>query len=201
MSKSILFVDFDGTLCHDRFWRSLPAEQYEQVQRFLFGEDKTHVQEWMLGKRTAEEINELLAKHLNVPFQELWNVFVQDTSSMKVSQESLNAIKNLRDKYITILVTVNMDSFSRFTVPALQLNDYFDAISNSYDERLFKSDNDGEVFRKYIHAYQAPVASSVLIDDSPSACATFSSLGGISRQVIGDSNLAYHLNQISEVSN
>lgn len=199
--KPILFVDFDGTLCHDRFWRSLPAEQYEKVQSFLFGEEKTHVQEWMLGKRTAEEINELLAEHLDVPFQELWNVFVQDTSSMKVSQESLNAIKSLRDVYTTILITVNMDSFSRFTVPSLQLNDYFDVISNSYNEGLFKSDNDGEVFRKYIHTYQAPVASSILIDDSPSACATFLSLGGISRQVTGDNDLAYHLKQISEVSN
>lgn len=198
--KSILFIDFDGTLCHDRFWRSLPAAQYEKVQSFLFGEDKTHVQEWMLGKRTAEEINELLADHLGVPFQKLWDIFVQDTRSMKVSQESLNVIKNLRDKYTTILITVNMDSFSRFTVPALRLNDYFDAISNSYDEGLFKSDNDGEVFRKYIHTYQAPVESSILIDDSPSACATFLSLGGISRQVVGDNDLVYHLKQISEVS-
>jgi FMN phosphatase YigB (HAD superfamily) len=198
--KPILFIDFDGTLCHDRFWRSLPTEQYEKVQKFLFGDDKTHVQEWMLGKRTAEEINEMLAKHMGVPFQELWDVFVQDANSMKVSQESMNAINNLRDRYTTVLITVNMDSFSRFTVPASRLNDYFDAISNSYDEGLFKSDNGGEVFKKYIHAYQAPVADSVLIDDSPSACATFSSLGGISRQVTRDGNLTYHLNQISEVS-
>lgn len=201
MFKPILFIDFDGTLCHDRFWRSLPSEQYEKVQNFLFGQDKTHVQEWMRGKRTAEEINELLAEHLSVPFQELWEVFVQDVSSMKVSQKSLNVIKNLRDRYTAILITVNMDSFSRFIVPALQLNNYFDVISNSYEEGLFKSDNDGEVFRKYIHTYQAPVADSILIDDSLSACTTFSSLGGISRQVTEDNDLTYHLKQISEVSN
>lgn len=175
--------------------------QYEKIQSFLFGKDKKYAEEWMRGRRTSEEINKLLAAHLEVPFQEVWDVFVQDAGSMKVSQESLNAIKNLRDTYITILITVNTDSFSRFTVPALQLNDYFEAISNSYEEGLFKSDNDGEVFRKYIQAYQAPIANSILIDDSPSACATFSSLGGISRQVTRDNDLAYHLNQILEVSN
>ncbi len=200
MAKPILFIDFDGTLCHDRFWRSLPAEQYEKVQKFLFGDDKTHVQEWMRGKRTAEETNEILAEHLDVPFQEIWNVFVQDARSMKVSQEPLNTIKNLRHSYTTILITVNMDSFSRFTVPALQLNDYFDAISSSYEEGLFKSDNGGEVFRKYIHAYQAPVASSVLIDDSPSACNTFKDIGGVAFQVTSREDLPYYLERIKESS-
>ena len=195
--RPILFIDFDGTLCHDRFWRSLSAEQYSKVQSFLFGEDQTHVQEWMRGNRTAEEINELLAEHLGIPPQQLWEVFIRDASSMKVPPESLTVINNLRNKYTTILITVNMDSFSRFTVPALRLNDYFDAISNSYDEGILKSDNGGEVFRKYIDKHQAPIATSVLIDDSSSACATFSSLGGISRQVTEAMDLIYHLNKIS----
>lgn len=197
-SKPILFIDFDGTLCHDRFWRSLPSEQYEKVQNYLFGEDKTHVQEWMRGNRTAEEINELLAAHLNISFEELWEVFVQDAASMNVSQLSLDIINRLQDKYTTILITINMDSFSRFTVPALRLEKYFDVISNSYYEGLFKSDNSGEIFKNYINMYKAPVTKSLLIDDSQSACDTFSSLGSTSYLVTDDNNLVYHLNQIVE---
>lgn len=37
--KPILFIDFDGTLCHDRFWRNIDASGFEKIQNFLFGEN------------------------------------------------------------------------------------------------------------------------------------------------------------------
>lgn len=197
MAKPILFIDFDGTLCHDRFWRSLPVEQYEKVQEFLFGEDKTLLNDWMRGKRTAEGVNESVAQHLGIPFQELWQLFVHDSENMYVPQEALDTIQALREKFTTILITVNMDSFSRYTVPALELDRYFDAISNSYYEGLFKSDVGGEVFRKYLSKYDAPAEESILIDDSPSAGEAFSALGGIFLHVSKDKDIAYHLNRIS----
>jgi FMN phosphatase YigB (HAD superfamily) len=193
MSKPILFVDFDGTLCHDRFWRGLPTEQYEKVQEVLFSEDRTYLQKWMKGKRTAEEVNQLLADQLGIPFEEIWDVFVKDAESMSVSQEVLEKIGSLRDLYTTILITVNMDSFSRFTVPALRLNDYFDAISNSYYEGKFKSDNGGEVFVDYLKKYSAPVEESILIDDSPAVCETFGALGGKILQATTEEDIAFHL--------
>ncbi len=191
--KPILFIDFDGTLCHDRFWRSLPTEQYEKVQEFLFVEKRAYAEEWMKGKRTAEEVNQLLAEQLGVPFEELWGIFVRDAEAMKVSQEVLEAIGKLRDKYTTILITVNIDSFSRFTVPALKLDSYFDAISNSYYEGKFKSDNDGEIFRDYLEKYSAPVSSSVVIDDSFAVCETFKAIGGVACQVTTEEDTAFHL--------
>jgi len=69
--KPILFIDFDGTLCHDRFWRSLPAEQYEKVQTLLFKERKSYAEEWMKGKHTAEEVNQFLSEQLRIPFEEI----------------------------------------------------------------------------------------------------------------------------------
>lgn len=195
--KPNLFIDFDGTLCHDRFWRGLPTEQYEKVQELLFGEDRTYLQEWMKGKRTAEEVNQILAEQLGIPFEELWSIFVKDAETMAVSQAVLEVIGKLRDRYTTILITVNMDSFSRFTVPALKLNSYFDAISNSYYEGKFKSDNGGEVFKEYLEKYSAPVESSILIDDSPSACETFRSLGGITYQATTGEDIAFHLKSLN----
>lgn len=183
MTKPILFVDFDGTLCHDRFWRSLPKEQYEKVQELLFGEDKDLIQEWMKGKKTAEEINQQVAERLGVPFEEVWDIFVRDVETMSVSQELLEQIQKLRNKYVAVLITVNMDCFSRFTVPALKLENYFDAISNSYYEGKFKSDNEGEIFRDYLQKYSAPVIESILIDDSVGACETFTKVGGTAHRV------------------
>ncbi|MES2225641.1 MAG: HAD family hydrolase [Patescibacteria group bacterium] len=194
--KPILFIDFDGTLCHDRFWRSLPKEEYEKTRELLFSDDKTYVREWMKGKHTAEEVNEKLAEHLGIPFEVLWNVFVQDAKTMRVSKEVLEAIGRLRSRYTTVLLTVNMDSFSRFTVPALGLDGYFDAISNSYYEGKFKVDNGGEIFREYLDRFSAPLATSVLIDDSLDACETFRSLGGIAHPVTPEKDLAYYVQKL-----
>jgi len=196
-AKPILFVDFDGTLCHDRFWRSLPEEQYKKVQVLLFEEEKSYAEEWMKGRRTAEEVNMFLAEKLGIPFQALWTVFVKDAETMRVSEEVLETIGSLRDTYTTILITVNMDSFSRFTVPALKLDSYFDAISNSYHEGKFKSDNGGEIFKEYLEKYSAPGESSILIDDSPSACETFRSLGGITCQATAEKDITFHLKTLS----
>lgn len=198
MHKPILFIDFDGTLCCDRFWRGLPQDQYKKVQTLLFGEDKIYLQEWMKGRRTAEEVNQLLAKQLEIPFEEIWEIFIKDAETMHVSNEVLKTIGSLRDKYTTILITVNMDSFSRFTVPALELNSYFDDISNSYYEGKFKSDNEGEVFRDYINKYSAPVERSVLIDDSTGACETFRAVGGIAYQVTSEEDISHHLAQLNK---
>ena len=83
----------------------------------------------MRGKKTSEEINVLVAKKINMPFTELWEIFVQDCTTMHVSIEILEKISSLQDKFRIILVTGNMDSFTRFTVPTLHLEDYFDYIN------------------------------------------------------------------------
>ena len=54
-TKPILFIDFDGTLCFDRYWRSLPQDMFSLVQQRLFGRDTTLAVEWMLGKKTEVE--------------------------------------------------------------------------------------------------------------------------------------------------
>jgi|TARA_Y100000310_G_scaffold342803_1_gene447513 hypothetical protein len=60
--KPILFCDFDGTICHDRYWRSLSPESHEALQELLFRGDKARISDWMRGKYTAEEINQFAAE-------------------------------------------------------------------------------------------------------------------------------------------
>src|SRR5271154_2261777 len=98
LSKPILFVDFDGTICFDKYWRSLPPEKYNQIQEFVFGQDKTLLNDWMRGVYTAEEINELVAEKIDIPFEELWKLFVRDCETMQVSKEILEKLSALRNK-------------------------------------------------------------------------------------------------------
>src|ERR1700733_12371849 len=172
-SKPILFCDFDGTLCHQRYWRSLPPPAYERVQDLLFRKDTKKVLSWMRGGHTAEEINAYVAQELAMPPADLWELFVNDCMNMEVNPGVLKKIGQLRSRYVTILVTANMDSFSRFTVPALQLEKYFDVISNSYHEGKHKADNEGELFREYAEKFGVPFSACVLIDDNQKALNVF----------------------------
>jgi FMN phosphatase YigB (HAD superfamily) len=195
--KAILFIDFDGTICHDRFWRSLPVEQYTKIQEYLFGGDLAYANEWMRGERTSEEVNELLAEQTGIPYEKLWNIFVKDCETMRVSPSILERIQSLRDTYIVILITGNTDSFTRFTVPALKLQTYFDLISNSYDEKISKTDNNGEVFKKYATKYRIPIESCFIIDDSQGVCATFELLGGTALLISEGKDVTYYLDKLS----
>ena len=144
--KPTLFVDFDGTLCHDRFWRSADKKVIRGIQKLLFGVDGSRVDDWMRGRYASEEINRFLAEKLNIPFEKLWGIFVSDCKSMNVSADVLNKIEILRARYNTVLITGNMDCFTRFTIPTLGLDGHFDQIFNSADHGKFKDDDRGKIF-------------------------------------------------------
>lgn len=194
--KSILFIDFDGTLCHDRFWRNIDASNFEKIQIFLFSENKIIVNEWMRGIHSSEHINKLISKELNVPFEKVWSIFVADCENMNAPNDVLNRIENLKKYFYTILITDNMDCFTRFTVPALKLNSFFDLIINSFDNKKFKSDNNGEIFVQIANERGAKIGDSILIDNSKGDCATFSKLGGMTRFVTSEKPLAFWLESL-----
>lgn len=191
--KPILFIDFDGTICFDRFWRSLGADGYERIQTVLFQQNKEMADGWMRGVYTSEQINQFLADVLDIPYEELWRVFVEDTKTLSVPHETLVQIDSFRDRYHTVLVTVNMDSFDRFTIPALSLETYFDLIVNSYNDGRFKSDHDGALFLDIAGELHAPIPGSYLFDDSPTNCEVFTKLGGTAYRVGVDNPIATYL--------
>ncbi|MEM7544182.1 MAG: hypothetical protein AAF367_01495 [Pseudomonadota bacterium] len=178
---STLFVDFHGTICHDRFWRSLGSDSFGRVQRALFEADPSLVNDWMRGKYSSEEINELVAEITGLPFDRLWQTFMRDCKSMRISSDLLAEITVLRKVCRVVLITDNMDCFDRFTLPALCLDTVFDGIANSSSEGCLKTDGDGETFIRYL---TGDITDAVLVDDSRTSCEVFEKLGGI----------AYHVN-------
>lgn len=199
--KPILFVDFDGTLCHDRFWRSLPPEIFEKIQVLLFVGNKKMVNDWMVGLYTSEDVNRFLAENLSFNYSELWNVFVKDCSMMSVSENIFGKIESLRKKYKTVLITDNMDCFTRFTAPALNLQKYFDVIINSWDIKNMKTENGGQFFLAEIKEHQADIRHCILIDNSQKACKFFESLGGKAFLVSPDRDINSLLTKVQGMKN
>lgn len=196
--KPILIVDFDGTICTHRYWRSVSPEINTQIQTLMFGQDTKIVHDWMRGKYTAEEINTYVAEKLSLDYQELWELFVIDCQTMFVPQEILNVVNSLRNKYITILMTGNMDSFSRFTVPSLKLDQYFDYISNSYEEGKHKTDDEGSLFTDWAKKLEVPIETCALIDDNNNCCEVFSKLGGVAYKAVGLDNTLEILTELQQ---
>lgn len=189
--RPVLLIDFDGTLCFDRFWRSAPSTVCQKIQELVFGADQTLLEEWMLGRYTSEEVNRWLATNLLLDGGELWKIFVHDCQTMTVSLEVLESIRSMRTRYFTVLLTDNMDCFDRFTVPALGLDRYFDAIINSSRARRLKSSP--HFFEDLMLKFNGDITHSILIDDSERACADFEKAGGAALRVTSESPAIFHL--------
>lgn len=196
--KPVLFIDFDGTLCHDKFWRSLNISSIEKIQKFLFVKNRFIVNQWMRGMHSSEDINHLISKELNLSFEYLWDHFVNDCEKMTISQEILHGIEKLKNDFYVILITDNMDSFTRFTVPALKLNFYFDLIVNSYESKKFKSDDNGEIFVHLLNKYNSKIDRSALIDNSQVVCDIFSKRGGNACLVTKEKSALFWLKKLME---
>jgi len=194
--KPLLFVDFDGTLCFDKFWRSIDEEHFKKIQSIIFKKDSVLLNSWMRGRHRSEIINLLLAEDLGIPYETLWEWFVHDCKTMAVSLSALEKVRALRTKFRSILITDNMDCFSRFTVPSLALDKHFDHVVNSADSGRFKLDNEGEVFWDLVQEAHVSMDDCVLIDNSKATCQQFLELGGTACFVDEKKTAEYWLNRL-----
>lgn len=197
--KPALLIDFDGTLCYDRFWRSLEPVTKEKVHNFFIS-NKDSVDEWMRGGYVSEEINKKIADACFCDYDMLWNTFVNDCKTMYVSNADLVQINGLRKIFITFLITDNMDCFNRFTAPSLKLDAYFDEIINSFDKHLLKTYNNGQLFQEAVVANGADISKSILIDNSEGSCIIFERLGGKAFLVTKEKPLTYWLKLLLDLN-
>ncbi len=180
----IVFLDWEGTLCWSRFWESLRtgrAREFEwgqKIEEFLFSKDKTLINNWMRGRVNSEQINDFLSEKLQIKKEKLWEVFVNDCRKMQLDYQLRIKIKQLRTRAYVILMTGNMDCFTRYTVPALRLENLFDQIVNSSNVGYLKTERGGESFLEYLRTFNVPIVNTFLVDDSVKTCEFFNSLGG-----------------------
>ncbi len=204
--KPILFVDFNGVISYDNFWKDLedkahPLNTYHQpIENFLFKEKPEIIKDWMLGKYTSEEIHEILNNAVGVPFSELFEIFERGCRNIDISTSVLEKIQELRKDYYCILATGNMDSFDRFTLPSnLILMESFDEIENSYNLGIFKTTNNGQYFIDKAESLGVEISNCVLVDDSARVCKVFEGLGGRALRSFGVVEVVGSLESIRKI--
>ena len=178
MKKKIVFLDWDGTLSHGRFWSGLDKESYENIQNLLFAKNESPADQWMKGEKTSEEVCAWLEGITGHTSSLLMDELSKSCEQMTLSDVTLHLISELRKNAYLVLITDNMDCFSRFTVPANQLQTVFDRIINSSDIARSKRDQDGLSFRETAEQYGLQLSNSILIDDSEKTCNLFQQMGG-----------------------
>ena len=181
MKKQNIFIDFDGTICFDYFWRSAPKEINATIVKFLFQDNVHLIENWMRGKFSSEEVVKNISQNTGLNYTLIWDIFVKDCKNMYVRPEILQVVSKCNVNNNTILITDNMDCFNRFTNPQIQFEKYFSYIFNSYDYGVLKDDVPTKcLFKKIIDLYDFDIKKSVLLDNSEKNCNIFSELGGTS---------------------
>jgi len=188
IERKVLFVDFNGVISYDTFWASIQKTDhplhsfYEPIEELLFvGENRIKglVDEWMLGEFTSEKVHQIIVDNLGAPYQELFDIFVEDCKRLDISRPILQSIQALRKDWYCVLRTDNMDTFHRFTLPANPyLAEAFDEVHSSYLLRQLKKSDGGAYYTETVKNLNSEINNCVLIDDSLSNCRLFEKLGG-----------------------
>ena len=146
---------------------------YEKINKTLFSENIQLIRDWMLWKYTSQDICKFISKELNINYEYIYNTLINDCKNIDLSLEIKDILEKLKKYYNIILVTDNMDCFTKFTTKKNQdYFDVFDSIFNSAKEWYFKVDS----YLNYIKKYDSKIELSYLIDDSIWNCEKFSKL-------------------------
>lgn len=189
--KPFLCVDFYKTISFGHLWHCVSEPQRTQVQDLIFKDGLQFgiADQWHRGVITSEEVNRYAATKLGIDYQTLWDLFVRSSETIGVVDGTLEIITKLQTKYVTVLVTDNLDSLDRFTAPAYEFNTVFNHVINSSAVGIRKSDDNGLFFKLVTKNF----TDSVLLDDKEENCSTFATLGGTGLLVTKEQDALFHL--------
>ncbi len=174
-----IFIDWYKTLSNSLYFSQLhdtshPNNKHLQtIENSMFVKHGEKLKPWMRGAFTTEEMIEIVSIDTGIDYQTLLSDFINSTKEMTLAEpEIIDVVKNIRKQGIIVgLATDNMDSFSRWTMPALKLNKFFDHVLDSYKLGTLKSDADENgqslFFKDYMDKNGIGKFELILIDDRP----------------------------------
>ncbi len=200
----VIFVDWYDTLSESKFWDHLKEndnQTLDKINKALFGE-KDIINPWMRGIWTSEEVVRLISKNMRLDYKKIFAEFVVSCQKMKFVSNKIPQLTNqLRMKgYKVIIATDNMDSFTRWTIPAMGIHDIFDGVLNSFDIKALKRDpgEDGKslFFKDFLKKYNLKGGESILFDDGEDKNGVIGSLGIEYRKISESNSLVSELEKL-----
>jgi FMN phosphatase YigB (HAD superfamily) len=206
MKVRVVFVDWSKTLSTSLFWQQrsgcrLSAVDSAKVGRYVFGRAEL-LRRWVLGEVSAEDVCALAAAKLGLAAADLLADLEHSCRRMEFDDPAaVDALQSIRERGIkVVLATDNMDTFPRWTVPALHLDGLFDDILDSASLGVVKGDlvrGRSPFFGPWLADQAIGPSEAVLVDDSPPASVT--AIGMQSRLVEHPGRLASILTQLGLV--
>ena len=183
-----IFFDWNKTLSNSLFWEQLGNPEHERhgwnadISHYLFQENRHLISEWMKGVIDARGIVEKISSRYGYSADILLEDLAESCRNMQfVSDEVLPLTQKLRKTGVRcVIATDNMDTFMKYTVPGMELEQYFDGFLSSFDLKRFKYDTEAEsipFFDDYLQQHGLLYADVVLIDDSPDTSGAYERLG------------------------
>lgn len=177
-TPAVILLDWANTLSVSRFWESWLEPGHplrnraEGLVGVIFGAPSDDLHAWMRGERSAEQVVAQVAATVGVdPVLALEGLAESCRNMRLISDEILPKVASLRAQGIRVgIATDNMDTFTRWTVPALGMDRLFDPILNSAELGALKNDAPDEhgasPFFGEVLADLEPGTRIFLVDDS-----------------------------------
>lgn len=173
-SIGAIFVDWYKTLSISEFWNCsannyLTPLELLRVERYVFSRPDL-VRKWMIGTIASEDVCAAAASALKLSPEHVLADLAESCRAMELYDPSvLETLKSMTDRGTkVVLATDNMDTFARWTVPALGLDTCFDAILTSHACRAMKADlieGYSPFFSPWLSERRIEPAAAVLVDD------------------------------------
>lgn len=187
--KKVIFIDWNRTLSFDLFWGHLQDSShpnhrhFEPIEEWLFVENRDLINPWMRGQLVLEDIVDRMSQDSGIPADIIIDELRHSCEVMQFCVAGLeDFVRDIRARGIRVFVaTDNMDAFTRFTVPALKIEEVFDGYLNSHDIGHLKGDSepaDGiAFFDTFLDENNLTYEDVVLLDDSPDESGKYQRLG------------------------
>jgi FMN phosphatase YigB (HAD superfamily) len=203
MDIRVVFVDWAKTLSTSMFWEQRPgcrlsAADSARVEGYVFSRAEL-LRQWMTGALSAEDVCSSAGASLGLPAADLLADLEHNCRSMEFDDPAaIDVLQAIREQGIkVVLATDNMDTFYRWTVPAMHLTGIVDAILDSASLGCLKGDLTGghsPFFGPWLSHERIAPSEAVLVDDSPPASAA--AIGLQTRRVEHPGKLASILTQL-----
>ena len=187
--KRVIFIDWNRTLSFDLFWGHLKDGRHPNhhhlapIEEWLFVKNRELIYPWMRGDISVEDIIERMSNDTKIPAKIILQELRHSCEIMQYCIVGLEGlVGDIQARGVKVVIaTDNMDTFSRFTVPALKIDQLFDAYLNSYDMKHLKDDEEPAdrivFFDDFLAKNNLTYADVVLLDDSPDRSGKYQRLG------------------------